>query len=80
MKRTSVAAISAAIILFSSSIASAQVCVLGIFAAAAYVGAHENRELTSKEAMTCGISYVFDKPEPKAKPKRIARRTKNHRM
>jgi hypothetical protein len=30
--------------------------------------------------MTCGISYVFDKPEPKAKPKKIARRTKKHRM
>jgi hypothetical protein len=78
MKKTTIAAISATILLLTSSVASAQVCVLGIFAAAAYVSAHENRELTSKEAMTCGVSYLFDKPEPKAKPKKIARRVKHH--
>lgn len=40
--------------------ASAQVCVLGIFGAAIYVAATEKRELTQKEAMTCGLSRMFD--------------------
>jgi len=77
MKTTSAAAIAAAILLVSSSIASAQVCALGLIAAAAYVSAQEHRELTSKEAMTCGISYLVDKPEPKAKPKKVARRARH---
>ena len=63
MKKATIAALSAAVLLFTSSMASAQFCVLGIFAAAAYVGQHENRELTSKEAMSCGLTYLFDKPE-----------------
>ena len=78
MKKAGIAALSAAILLFSASIASAQVCVVGIFAAAAYVSAHENRELTSKEALTCGLSYLFDKPEQKVKPKKVAHRIKRH--
>ena len=77
MKRAAIAAISGAILLFTSSIASAQVCVLGIFVAAAYVSAHENRELTSKAAMTCGLSHLFE--SPKAEPKKkFARRVKHH--
>lgn len=78
MKKATIAAISAAILLFTSSIASAQVCVVGILAAAAYVSAHENRELTSKEAATCGLSYLFDKPEPKPAKKKVARHAKHH--
>ena len=52
--------------------ASAQVCVVGIFAAAAYIGAQEKRELTTKEAMTCGLSYLFEakKDEPKTTKKK----------
>ena len=78
MKKTGIAALAAAAFLFTSSMASAQVCIVGIFVAAAYVGQHENRELTSKEAMTCGLSYLFDKPEKKAKKKKVARRGKRH--
>ena len=40
--------------------ASAQVCVLGIFGAAIYVAATEKRELTQKEAMTCGLSRLVE--------------------
>lgn len=47
--------------------ASAQVCVLGIFGAAIYVAAKEKRELTQKEAMTCGVSYMFDDKKDDAK-------------
>ena len=74
MKKAAIAALPAAVLLFTSSMASAQFCVLGIFAAAAFVGQHENRELTSKEAMSCGLSYLFDKPEQKVKKKKVARR------
>ena len=80
MKKASIAAIAGAVLLLTSSVASAQVCILGVLAAAAYVNAHENRELTQKEAATCGVSYLFDKPEPKAndKPKKVARHAKPH--
>ncbi|MBS0535970.1 MAG: hypothetical protein JSR72_18110 [Proteobacteria bacterium] len=48
--------------------ASAQVCVLGIFGAAIYVATTEKRELTQKEAMTCGLSrLVEDKKSDEAK-------------
>ena len=79
MKRTLLrAALAAFGLIAMTAAASAQVCVLGIFGAAIYVAATEKRELTQKEAMTCGLSRVFDyKKEEKAaaaKPKRVARR------
>ncbi|WP_156380676.1 hypothetical protein [Pseudolabrys sp. Root1462] len=79
MKRTLLrAALAAFGLIAMTATASAQVCVLGIFGAAIYVAATEKRELTQKEAMTCGLSRVFDdKKEEKAaaaKPKRVARR------
>lgn len=40
--------------------ASAQVCVLAIFGAAIYVATTEKRELTQKEAMTCGLSRLVE--------------------
>lgn len=46
---------------------SAQVCVLGIFGAAIYVAAKEKRELTQKEALTCGVSYMFDEKKDETK-------------
>jgi len=81
MKKAGIAAMAAAALLYTTSIASAQACVLGIFVAAAYVGQHEHRELTSKEAWSCGLSYLFDKPQQKAKAKkkRVARRARHHR-
>jgi len=72
MKKTIVAALVAAALLAVPSGASAQVCILGIFAAAAQVGASEHRELTEKEAFSCGLSRLFEpqKPEPKKKEPR----------
>lgn len=65
MKKAIIATLSGTVLLFTASVASAQACILGIFVAAAYVSAHENRELTSKEAFSCGLSRLFDKPEQK---------------
>jgi len=72
MKKTIVAAMAGTALLAASSAASAQVCVLGIFVAAAQVGASEHRELTEKEAFSCGLSRLFEpqKPEPKKKEPR----------
>ena len=82
MKRAAIAAISATFLLFTSSIASAQVCAVGLIVTAAIVSAQQNRVLTSKEAMTCGLSSLFESPkaEPKEKKKmkKIARRAKHH--
>ena len=66
------------VLAFMPAVASAQVCVVGIFAAAAYIGAQEHRELTTKEALTCGLSYLFDnkKDEPKTTTKKKARQAK----
>jgi hypothetical protein len=72
LKRSIAAAAGLAMLVLTPAAASAQVCVVGIFAAAIYVGAQEKRELTTKEAMTCGLSYMFDSKEekPKKKPKK----------
>jgi hypothetical protein len=67
MKRTAIAAATITFLLLSSSFASAQVCVVGIMAAAFYASLHDHRELTSKEAMTCGLLYGTDATAPKAK-------------
>lgn len=71
MKKTLLGAIFAtAGLVAMTATASAQVCVLGIFGAAIYVAATEKRELTQKEAMTCGLSRMFDdKDTTKAKGK-----------
>lgn len=68
------AALAAVGLIAMTAAASAQVCVLGIFGAAIYVAATEKRELTQKEAMTCGLSRIFedktgDKAEAKSKTK-----------
>jgi hypothetical protein len=77
MKKTIMAAVSIAVLAFTSSAASAQVCVVGILAAAIYASAHDHRELTSKEAATCGLAYGLDTQKPEAKKKeKVARRTK----
>jgi hypothetical protein len=61
MKRTLLGAGFAAIgMIAMTTAASAQVCVLGIFGAAIYVAATEKRELTQKEAMTCGLSRLVE--------------------
>lgn len=79
MKKLGVAAIALAALIFTSSVVSAQVCVVAIIAKALYANATENRELTQKEAMTCGI--LVDEKERKAmlaKNKKEARAAKKH--
>jgi hypothetical protein len=63
MKKLTTAGLAVATLLITTSLASAQVCVLGIFIAAAIIGANEKRELTTTEAATCGL--VHEKVEPK---------------
>lgn len=64
MKIIRIAALSGATLLLTTVAASAQaVCAVGLIFAASYIGAHENRELTEKEAITCGLSYFADKPD-----------------
>lgn len=64
MKKSLIAAASVATLALAPSAASAQaMCAVGVIVAAIHVGAQENRELTEKEAFTCGLSYVVDKHE-----------------
>lgn len=75
MKKIRIAGLAIAGLLVTSTVASAQVCAVGLIVAGFYINATENRELTSKEAMTCGI--LLDKQAAKpAHKKRIARRVK----
>lgn len=78
MKKTVIAAVSAAFLMGTASVASAQICAVGVIAAAIYASAKENRELTAKEAWSCGILLGHD-DEAKAKPakKKSARKTKS---
>jgi hypothetical protein len=73
MKKTIVAAISIAALLFTSSGASAQLCVVGIIAAGFHANWRDNRELTVQEASSCGFLYMFEAPKPKKKVARRAR-------
>jgi hypothetical protein len=61
MKKIAIAAAIAAGLLWSAQPASAQACIGGIFIAAFYAHATENRELSAKEAATCGLLYGADR-------------------
>jgi len=61
MKKTAIATAIAAGLLVSAQPASAQVCMAGIIFAAFYANATENRELSAKEASTCGLFYGADR-------------------
>jgi hypothetical protein len=76
MNKVSIAAVSLAALIVTSSTASAQLCVIGIFAAAAQAGARDHRELTSEEALSCGVTYLIEPAKPKAEPKKGSRRAK----
>ncbi len=80
MRKASIAVIAAAGLLFTSSVASAQLCVLGVMAAAIYASSHDKRELTQKEAMSCGLTLGQDKENEKpvkpVKGKKAARTAK----
>lgn len=78
MKKLGIALAATAGLLFTSSVASAQFCIVGIFAKAIYVGQTENRELTTKEALSCGLlTDEAAKPKAKAK-KKVARAAKKN--
>lgn len=74
MKKAAFAlAVIAAGLAYSAKPASAQACIGGIFIAAFYASATENRELSMKEAATCGLFYGADRDKAvKGKPKQAA--------
>jgi hypothetical protein len=74
MTKTIGAALSIALLLFTASAASAQVCIVGIFAAAISASVRDNRELTEKEAWTCGATYLLEKPAPA----KVSKRARHH--
>lgn len=61
MKKAAIVTAMIAGFAFSPQPASAQVCIGGIFIAAFYASATENRELSAKEAATCGLFYGADR-------------------
>jgi hypothetical protein len=66
MKKLTAAGLAVTGLLITSTVASAQVlCVLPLMVSAAIVSANENRELTQKEAMWCGL-YHDDEASKKA--------------
>lgn len=67
MKIKMVALLVAAGIAFTPIAASAQVCGVGIIVAAIVANAQEHRELTAKEAATCGLMLGQDRQNVKAK-------------
>lgn len=64
-------------IAFTPVAASAQVCGIGIIVAAMVANAQEQRELTPKEAATCGLMLGQDRQNVKAK--KHAHRGAKHR-
>ena len=67
-----VAGLTLAGLIATTSVASAQVCVLGTIIAAVHMNATQNRGLTAKEAATCGLIAETDAKEI-AKARRNAR-------
>ena len=67
MKIKMVALLVAAGIIFTPVAASAQVCGVGVIVAAMIANAQEHRELTQKEAATCGLMLGQDRQNVKAK-------------
>lgn len=61
MRKIAVATAVFAGLLYSAQPASAQFCIGGILVAAIYANATENRELSAKEAATCGLLYGADR-------------------
>ena len=65
MNRKIAALLIVSAIAFTPTYASAQVCGVGVIAAALIANFKENRELTSKEAQTCGLLLDNDKANEK---------------
>jgi hypothetical protein len=58
---TAIVTVAISALSLSARPASAQYCVAGIIFAAFYANATENRELSAKEAATCGLFYGADR-------------------
>lgn len=67
MKIKIVALLLAAGIAFTPVAASAQICGVGIIVAAIAANAQQHRELTEKEAATCGLMLGHDRQNAKQK-------------
>lgn len=94
MKITAAALLIVTATILTPAAASAQICGVGLIAAAMIVNAQEHRELTDKEAATCGLLIGHDqryanseKAKRAKKAKRIERTKKikqhahrNHRQ
>jgi len=65
MKSKILASLIVSAVAFTPTYASAQVCGVGIIAAALIANFKENRELTAKEAHTCGLLLGNDKANEK---------------
>jgi hypothetical protein len=71
------AGLAAATLLVTTTLASAQLCAIPLMIAAGITWANEKRELTTKEAMTCGLIPDADASKAaKAKGKKMAKREK----
>jgi hypothetical protein len=75
MKKLTVAGLAVTGLLVTSTVASAQVlCVVPIMISAAIVASQENRELSQKEAMWCGLVRDEDASKAAAKKNKAAAR------
>jgi hypothetical protein len=74
MKKVALATAVIAGLMYSAQPASAQVCIGGIFIAAFYASATENRELSAKEAATCGLFYGADRDKAVRGGKPVAKK------
>ncbi len=61
MKKIAIVTTMIAGLTLSAQPAAAQACMAGIIFAAFYANATENRELSAKEAATCGLLYGADR-------------------
>ena len=67
MKKIGIAGLVAAGLLLAPTVASAQLCAVGLVAKALITSATQKRELTEKEAMWCGLYTEDVKPAAKKK-------------
>jgi hypothetical protein len=74
MKKLGIAGLAVAGLMVTSTVASAQLCAIGLIIAAGITSATENRELTAKEAMFCGLTH--ETPAKETKKKKVAGRAK----
>ena len=77
MRKTILAGLALTTVMGLPTVASAQLCAPMIIARAAVTGAYEHRELTSKEAMSCGL--LIDEEATKAAAKKNKRMSKKKR-